>query len=343
MNQPLVSAIISTYNSEEFIKGRLDNLIEQTIFNDIEIIIVNSGSKQNEERIIVEYAKMYSNIKCIKTENRETVYKAWNRGIKISKGKYITNTNTDDRLREDALEILSEALNKNPDKAIVYADQYITNIPNALFKDIKLIDKKKKFNRLNYSRLKQLSGYIAGPQSMWKSSLHFKDNIWFDETFEVSGDNDFVCRVAEKYDLMRVSGVLGIYYKSKDNSNREFRNFEGTYEESLKVKEKYLRRYIRSLTPDKKKILLRKIFLYKKIPHNLISIINRIIFLVNPAMAIPRREFMFLVASTFEELEGNNEKAIEYCKAYISGRADSLMKRQYKRLTTGSGVNINFE
>ncbi|MCW8805859.1 MAG: glycosyltransferase [Ignavibacteriaceae bacterium] len=336
MKQPLVSVIISTYNSEEFIKGRLDNLIEQTIFNDIEIIIVNSGSEQNEERIIIKYTKLYPNIKYIKTENRESVYNAWNRGIKISKGEYITNANTDDRLRDDALGILSEALNKNPDKAIVYADQYITNIPNASFKDIKLINKKKKFNRLNYSRLNQLSGYIAGPQSMWRSSLHFRDNIWFDETFEVSGDNDFVCRVAEKYDLMRVSGVLGIYFKSVDNSNREFRNFEETYEESLKVKEKYLRRYLRNLTPNEKKKLLRKIYLYKKTPHILISIISKIIHLINPAMIIPRREFMFLVASTFEELEGNNEKAIEYCKVYITRTVDSLMKRQYNHLITRS-------
>jgi len=343
MNQPLVSAVISTYNSEDFIKGRLDNLVEQTIFNDTEIIIVNSGSEQNEELIINDYLLSYKNIKYLKTPERETVYKSWNRGIKISTGKYITNANTDDRLRNDTLEILTGALNKNPAIAIVYADQYITNLPNASFKDIKSIDKRKKFNRLDYSRLKQLSGYIAGPQSMWRSSLHFKDNIWFDETFEVSGDNDFVCRVAEKYDLMRVPGVLGIYYKAADDSNREFRNFEETYEESLKVKEKYLRRYISSLSPDEKKKLHRKIFVYKKTPHILVSFISRLISLINPAMQIPRREFMFLVASTLDELEGNNEKAIAYCQVYIERTVDSLMKRQYNRLIAGSGEKNNFE
>ncbi|MBK6913999.1 MAG: glycosyltransferase family 2 protein [Ignavibacteriales bacterium] len=38
------------------------------------------------------------------------MYKAWNRAIRIAKGKYITNANTDDLLRRDALEILAENL-----------------------------------------------------------------------------------------------------------------------------------------------------------------------------------------------------------------------------------------
>ncbi|RZB34874.1 MAG: hypothetical protein SRB1_00642 [Desulfobacteraceae bacterium Eth-SRB1] len=70
----------------------------------LEIIVVNSGSEQNEEAIVKEFQKKYSNIKYIKTDQRETVYAAWNRGVKAASGKYITNANTDDRRRADACE-----------------------------------------------------------------------------------------------------------------------------------------------------------------------------------------------------------------------------------------------
>lgn len=126
----LISAIISTYNSERFIRGKIEDLLQQTIFDKLEIVIVNSGSQQNEEEIIKEYIEKYPNIKYIRTEERETIYKAWNRGIKISNGKYITNTNTDDRLKENALEILSTELEKYPNVGVVYADQYITTMQN---------------------------------------------------------------------------------------------------------------------------------------------------------------------------------------------------------------------
>lgn len=323
-----ISVIISVYNSEKFIKGRLDNLIEQTIFNNTEIIIVNSGSEQNEELIIEDYLTRYNNIKYIKTLERETIYKAWNRGIKISKGKYITNANTDDRLRNDAFEKLSKALDKNPDKAIVYADQFITDIPNPTFKDI---DKGKKFNRPDYSRLRHYCGYIAGSQSMWRASLHFQDNIWFDEKFEVSGDNDFVSRVIEKYDLMRVRGVLGIYYKASDNSNKEFRNYVETHKESLDIREQYMRRYLESLSYKEMMNLERKIFFCKKAPL-IYKIIRKIIEIVYPYKQIPRREFMFLIASYLEEIKGNYNKALEYCNEYIDITVDKLIKRQYNNL-----------
>ena len=324
-----ISVIISVYNSEKFIKGRLDNLIEQTVFHNIEIIIINSASQQNEEAIIRDYLSKYNNIKYLRTVERETIYKAWNRAIRMSSGEYITNANADDRLRKDALEILSDALDKNPQIAIVYAEQYITNIPNA---DFGKIDKKKKFDRLSFSKLRQLSGYIAGPQSMWRGSLHLRDNIWFDEKYEVSGDNDFVCRVAEKYELLRVPEVLGIYFKAKNDSNKEFRNYNETHNESLEVKEKYLRRYLSTLSFKKKIILKTKITLYKTAPHNLIRIIRKIISRIKPESQIPSREYMFLISSILEEIEGNKQKALKICLTYKEKASEELIKRQINHL-----------
>ncbi len=162
----LISAIISTYNSEKFIRGKIEDLLEQTISDKLEIIIVNSGSQQNEEMIIQEYAEKYPNIKYIRTEERETIYKAWNRCIKISNGKYITNSNTDDRLKENALEILSNELEKYPNVGVVYADQYITTIPNQRFNEA---NNNKIYYFPRYKLIHLLDRCLIGSQPMWRS------------------------------------------------------------------------------------------------------------------------------------------------------------------------------
>ena len=55
-----VSAIVSAYNSERYIVGRLQNLIDQSLYlkNQLEIIVIDSDSQQNEGQIV--YANLLS-------------------------------------------------------------------------------------------------------------------------------------------------------------------------------------------------------------------------------------------------------------------------------------------
>ena len=120
--RPLLSAIVSTYNSERFLRGCLEDLERQTIANELEIVVVDSASQEDEGAIVKEFQERYSNLVYIRTQERETLYRAWNRGIKAASGKYVTNANVDDRHRADAMEILVQTLEENPDVTLVYAD-----------------------------------------------------------------------------------------------------------------------------------------------------------------------------------------------------------------------------
>ncbi len=197
----LVTAIISTYNSEKFLEGRLRNLFEQSIRNNLELVIINSGSEQNEEEIVKKFIGKGIPIKYIRTEERETIYKAWNKAIKVSNGKFITNANTDDRLKDDALEFLLAYLSNNPDVGMVYADQYISSIPNQGFLD----SRKGKICRFpDFKRIYSFERCIIGSQPMWRADIHFKDDIWFDESLEVSGDHEFQLRISQKYTIHHI-------------------------------------------------------------------------------------------------------------------------------------------
>jgi len=222
----LVSAIVSTYNSERFIRGCLEDLEAQTIADRLEIIVINSGSEQNEEAIVKEFQKKYSNIKYIRTDQRETVYAAWNRGVKASSGKYITNANADDRRRADACERMVEVLEGRPDIALVYANVIITENENETFSKCTPAGS---YRWLDWNRCHLLEkGCFMGPQPMWRRTLH-DEYGYFDDTLVTSGDYEFWLRVSQTNNFLHISEPLGLYLKSPnsiEHSNRKLQQKE---------------------------------------------------------------------------------------------------------------------
>lgn len=329
MKEPLVSVVISTYNSQRFIRGRLENLITQTLFRDTEIIVVNSGSQQDEESIVQEYAKVHSNIRYLRTDQRETIYKAWNRGIAVAKGKFVTNANTDDRLRKDAFEILSKALQQDEGVGMVYADQYITDIPEADFAEVV---KKKRFHRPGFSRLGLLAKYIVGSQSMWRATIHASDGIWFDESYEVAGDYDFVCRIAELYAIRKVSGVLGVYYRANDNSNKEYADSERTERETIAIQDIYARRYLGSLSSSEKFKLRWKAKFISNLPDFAVQVIRGLVELLAPGVQILPKVYWCWFGSILAEQQGDSERALRFCQKYQKRKQLKFIQNQYNRL-----------
>jgi len=317
---PLVSAIVSTYNSEKFIRGKLDDLLEQTISDRLEIVIVNSGSLQNEDIVIKEYLNKYSNIKYIKTENRETIYKAWNRGIKISTGKYITNANTDDRLKINAFEILSSELEKNDDIALVFANQYISSIPNERYNEVK---NKKKWVIPEFDYFEQLDRSIVLSQPMWRSSLHFVDDIWFDEKLEICGDHEFALHLQQIYEIKYIPSALGVFYFDNKRSNRSLQNMNVLEVEKLEVTKNYIKKYIDALNEDELDSIVNKYAFSIKLPIIFLRGKNIINLYKSPQKHPFTHEFVYYVmALTFQRLK-QFEKAIYCCK--------KLLKRKKSR------------
>jgi glycosyltransferase involved in cell wall biosynthesis len=329
MPDTIVSAIISTYNSETFLKGRLENLLEQSISNKLEIVLVNSGSQENEDKVIDEFRKVHSNIRYIKTEERETIYKAWNRGIKLASGEFITNANTDDRLRRDALEILVELISTKLSIALVYGDQYISNVPNQTFEEIL---KGKRTYRPQYKKIKLLRGYLAGSQSLWRSSLHFKENIWFDESYEVAGDYDFICRVAEKYEIKKSKNILGVYFKSEKKSNKEDQNLELTHSEAARVKNLYGRRFINSLSENKLNKLESKLYILSLFPRKFWGLINLISFYLFPGFFTIDKIFICWMLSLIKERRKEFYKAKKIIEPFQNSDKSQLIKTQLNNL-----------
>jgi glycosyltransferase involved in cell wall biosynthesis len=330
MCKPLISVIISTYNSEKFLRGRLDNLIGQTIFDKLEIIIVNSGSMQGEREIVREYTRRYENIKYIETEERETIYAAWNRGIQIATGKFITNANTDDRLKSNALEILAKILEANSKVGVVYADQYITNIPNADFSCLKFVGR---HIRPRYNKLLYFDACYTGSQPMWRAAIHKEYNIMFDGKYEVAGDYDFFCRALDVFEMMLVPKFLGVYYLSDKKTNKEFSNLKQTVGEALSVQEKYTRAYFEKIGIKSRMLLLKRFLIILKIPSILYGAIYRL-FAIYPRWSLISRMMITYYVSVIYECDRKYENALSVCDYYKDKDYAQLIRRQIARLTS---------
>jgi len=91
---PLISIVLTTYNSEKIIKETLEAVVNQDFpLNTVELIIVDGGSKDNTLNIIKEfinnYVKYFYGMKLITHEKNYGVSKARNDGIKQAKGRFI--------------------------------------------------------------------------------------------------------------------------------------------------------------------------------------------------------------------------------------------------------------
>ena len=102
---PKVSVIVPVYNVEEYLDKCLDSLVNQTL-NDIEFIIVNDGTTDNSEQIILKYKEKYpSKIVYLKKENGG-LSDARNFGMPYAKGDYIAFLDSDDYVELDTYEKL---------------------------------------------------------------------------------------------------------------------------------------------------------------------------------------------------------------------------------------------
>ena len=104
LNYPKISIISAIYNRERFILRLLSSIQNQN-FNNIEIILIDDGSKDNSVKTITEYKKRDERIILIKNKKNRGTFVARNIGALYSKGKYLILPDPDDIISRNILKI----------------------------------------------------------------------------------------------------------------------------------------------------------------------------------------------------------------------------------------------
>lgn len=231
-----VSAIVSLYNAAEFVEGCLEDLVQQTLFQSgaLEIVVIDSNSPQNERSVVERYQKRYPNIVYHRTSVRETLYQAWNTGIALSRGEYLTNANADDRHHPRALDVMLSVLEARPRISVVYGDVFESAVTNQPFSDN---PRSVTYTFPEFFAPLSLLFHQFGCQPMWRRKVHDVVGM-FDPTMRAAGDWDFCIRCSIRgVRAQRVPQVLGSFLQRSDSLSTQD---DTSNKEQAEVRARYL-------------------------------------------------------------------------------------------------------
>jgi len=109
---PLISVIMPVYNGEKYLREAIESILNQT-YTDFEFIILNDGSTDTTEEIILSYDD--PRMVYVKNEKNLQIVKTLNKGIALAKGKYVARMDADDLSFPERFEVQIKFLEKNKD------------------------------------------------------------------------------------------------------------------------------------------------------------------------------------------------------------------------------------
>ncbi|AFE52779.1 minor teichoic acids biosynthesis protein ggab (ggab) [Rickettsia prowazekii str. GvV257] len=181
---PLVSIIIPVYNGANYMREAIDSALAQT-YKNIEIIVVNDGSKDETETIALSYGDKI----CYLYKENGGCGSALNCGIKNMKGKYFSWLSHDDVYYPNKIEHQINILNKLDNKdVIVYCGYELIDQKSHSLYCVKP-DQRYSKEKLDISLFPLLHSLIHGCTLLIPSILFQKIGL-FDESLKYTHDYD---------------------------------------------------------------------------------------------------------------------------------------------------------
>lgn len=115
--EPLISVVIPAYNYAHLLPRALDSVLGQWA-DDLELLVVDDGSRDNSADILRDYQARYGQLRVISQDNAGAAA-ARNHGIREARGRFALLLDADDELLPNALAVLREVVLANPAVGLV--------------------------------------------------------------------------------------------------------------------------------------------------------------------------------------------------------------------------------
>jgi glycosyltransferase involved in cell wall biosynthesis len=213
---PTVSVITPVYRGESYLHGFFDALVAQTVFADLELVLVHNQPSTVERDLVRSFARSYPDklVHLVVDETNawrmdlrpgswalETVAQSMNRAIAQAAGEYIALWNVDDLRVTDSLEREVAVLESDAHIGLTYGDYVMVARPadtTGFHHSFPEFDREK-FTRSCY-----------GGFQMWRKSVHDVAGL-FDEQLRSGADFDLWIRIAAQSLMKKTQGDLGYY------------------------------------------------------------------------------------------------------------------------------------
>jgi hypothetical protein len=117
MNIPMVSVVMSVFDSELFLREAVESILRQS-FRDFEFIIIDDGSTDKSGSILDYYQRRDPRVRVCHQENRGLI-ESLNRGCGLARGKYIARMDADDVALRDRLTWQVDWMEKHQDLGVL--------------------------------------------------------------------------------------------------------------------------------------------------------------------------------------------------------------------------------
>lgn len=217
----ILSIVIPVYNTEKYIKRCLDSIVIDDVIDDIEIIVVSDGSKDNSINIAKEYEKKYPKSVIIVEKENGGHGSTINKGLELAKGKYFRVLDSDDWFNtSDFVNYVKRLKKENADLVVTdYSQEHIYNNKSIYIKYNKLEDNVLyEFDNID---LHLLNGeYFVMATSTYKTELLRKSKLsLFEKTFYVDMQYNVVAFSLVKSFRYYNLDIYRYFIGRKDQSN----------------------------------------------------------------------------------------------------------------------------
>ena len=210
-----VSVIMPVYNAEKYLAKAIESMLKQTL-QEIELILVDDGSKDSSGKICDKYAAKDERITVIHKEN-EGACIARNTGIKKARGKYIQLVDADDYIENNMLEEQYEVAEKTKAEVVMCGMKFDIHQKNgqvitseSAYRDMVLNNKDEikpifmdLFDNLlfNYTHNK-----------LYNAEFLKKNNLKFTEWLPIDQDTNFNIDVFRKLNKLTITTKAYYHY-----------------------------------------------------------------------------------------------------------------------------------
>jgi glycosyltransferase involved in cell wall biosynthesis len=117
-SDPLVSVLVTVYNREKYLAESLQSILNST-YDNIEVVVVDDGSKDRSLEIANEFAARDSRVKVNLNPKNLGDYPNRNRAAQLAIGDYLKYVDSDDRIEPNCIQVMIDAALEHSDAAYV--------------------------------------------------------------------------------------------------------------------------------------------------------------------------------------------------------------------------------
>ena len=229
-NTPLVSIVMSCYNSHYYVADAIKTVYKQT-YNNWELVIVNDFSTDDSLKIIkksIEKFGIKNKVKIINHSKNCGCGTSLNDAIANSTGELIAVLDSDDALSSaDSIKIMVEAHLNHPEASLVYSNYWECT---ATLKKIKRFTTRQILDNETYLGTKiRISHFKVFKKSSYDKTPGVNRNL------RQTVDKDLVLKLEEVGKLIHVNQELYLYRQRKDNLTKSVCKKDKKYREFVKI------------------------------------------------------------------------------------------------------------